>query len=231
MNTNIKTKQIKICTWNVCLKILHKIHLLKMFVVQNEIDILCIQEAEVKPDDNIELINIRGFSLEIEKASIQYSRRTLVYVKDSIKYQRKALCQKEDAHIICIILLDNNVGLASTYKTHKLTHKEDHKPAMGEQITDLDDFMASGMDTLIKGDINLDYRKRNDLSYHPKQIYEQLKKFEQEHQLLQVVDFTTWQRTNGGHVVQSILVTCTQTTIAYWNMWRRRIMSWMIIIL
>ena len=55
------------------------------------------------------------------------------------------------------------------------------------------------------GDVNQHYRKSNDPSYHLKQIYEQWKKFEQEHQLLQLVDFTTWQPTNGGRLVQSIL--------------------------
>ena len=54
--------------------------------MQNEIDILCIQEAEVKPDDNIELIKIIGFGLEIKTTSMQHSIRTLVYIKDNIKY-------------------------------------------------------------------------------------------------------------------------------------------------
>ena len=114
-------------------------------------------------------------------------------------------CERENAHIICIKLVDENVALASIYRTYKLTHKENHKAAMEEQILVLEDLLASAMDTLIIGDVNLDYRKKNDPSYHLKLIYDQWKKFEQEHQLLQLVDFTTWQRTNGGRLIQSIL--------------------------
>ena len=55
------------------------------------------------------------------------------------------------------------------------------------------------------GDLNLDYRKRNDASYHLQRLYDEWNTFEQESQLVQTVDFTTWQRTNGNQIVSSIL--------------------------
>ena len=117
MRNNTKTKQIKICTWNVCLGILHKIHLVKKFVLENSIDILCVQEAEVKTEDNMELIRIHGYSLEIEKTSEMFTRRSLMYVKDGINYQRLSTNEKENAHIICVRLFSCNLNLASIYRT------------------------------------------------------------------------------------------------------------------
>ena len=193
------------CTWNVCLGILHKIHLIKRFLIENDINILCVQEAELKEGDNISLINIQGYSLEVEKTSAIFKKRSLIYIKDNIRYQRSSDNERENTHIICIKLVDNNLKLASMYRTYKLTHTVNHKDALAEQIAVLNDFMATGGDTLIMGDINLDYRKRYDPAYHLRPLYEEWSKFEQEQQLLQMVDFTTWQRTNGNNVVQSIL--------------------------
>ena len=118
MRNNTKTKQIKICTWNVCLGILHKIHLVKEFVLENNIDILCIQEAEVKTEDNMELFRIHGYSLEIEKTSEVYTKRSVMYIKDGINYQRLTANEKENAHVICIRLFGCNLNLASIYQTY-----------------------------------------------------------------------------------------------------------------
>jgi exonuclease III len=109
---NFRTKQIKICTWNVCLGIFHKMHFVKTAIKENEIDILCIQEAEVKVEDNVNLLQIQGFSLEIEKTSSTFSRRTIMYIKDSVSYERLSHLEKEDAHIICVKLLKYNISLA-----------------------------------------------------------------------------------------------------------------------
>ena len=134
MKNNNNTKQIKICTWNICLGILHKMYLVKTFILEHNIDILCIQEAEVKMEDNIDLIHIQGFSLEIEKTSGNFSRRSLLYIREEITYERMVRLEREDAHVICIKLLHNNIGVASMYRTYKLTHMTNYKTALEEQI-------------------------------------------------------------------------------------------------
>jgi len=151
MNKNTETKQIKICTWNVCLGILHKIQLIKEFVLEKEIDVLCIQEAEIKMDDDISLLGIQGFSLELEKTSQMYSRRTLIYIRESMNYERMSQFEKEDAHVICIKIPAENMCLASIYRTYKLTHKNSHLVAIEEQIFVLNQFMSLGMDIIIMG--------------------------------------------------------------------------------
>ena len=101
MKKNIVLKQIKIYTWNVCLGILHKIHLVKKSVSENDIDILCIQEAEVKANDNEELILIQGFSMEVEKTSENFTKRSVMNIKDGINYKRLSNNEKECTCEMC----------------------------------------------------------------------------------------------------------------------------------
>ena len=46
------TKNLKICTWNVCLGAKYKKHHIKNLLEEHAIDILCIQEVEIKHDDD-----------------------------------------------------------------------------------------------------------------------------------------------------------------------------------
>ena len=189
---NTKLKQIKICTWNICLGILHKMYLVKKFIEENDIDILCIQEAEMKAEDNMDLIHIPGFNLELENTSENFKIRTLTYIREGIVYERMNQFEKENAHVICIKLVKENINLASLYRTYKLTHLTSHKTAFEEQVGILGRFLNTGANNIIVGDFNLDFKKRNDTSYHLRQLYEEMIALEQEHQLMQLIDFTTW---------------------------------------
>ncbi len=192
MKKNTKLKQIKICTWNICLGILHKMYLVKRFIKENDIDILCIQEAEIKAEDNVDLIHIPGFNLEMENTSENFKIRTITYIREGIVYERMNQFEKENAHVICIKLVHENVGLASLYRTYKLTHMTSHKTAFEEQVGILRRFLNTGANNIIMGDFNLDFKRRNDTNYHLRQLYEEMIVLEQEHQLMQLIDFTTW---------------------------------------
>ena len=53
-----------------------------------------------------------------------------------------------------------------------------HKEAVEEQIDVLKGLLDKEMDTLIMGDLNLDYWKRNDASYHLRRLYAEWSTFE-----------------------------------------------------
>ncbi len=55
------------------------------------------------------------------------------------------------------------------------------------------------------GDINFDYNKRTDVSYHLRKLYDKWLNLEEASQLVQLVDFTTWTRTCQGQLKQSTL--------------------------
>ena len=130
------------------------------------------------------LQKIQLVNLELKKTSQTYSRRTLIYIRERLNYERMSQFEEEDAHVICIRMPAKNICIASKYQTNKLTHKNNHISAIEEQISVLNCFMSMGMDTVILGGINLNYKKKNDYSYHLRKIYDEWTKIEQEHQLV-----------------------------------------------
>ena len=77
--------EIKIATLNVCLGLMNKLILINNILVENEIDILCLQEVEIRKNVASKDLNIRGFNLELENNSEK--SRTCIYVSNKIKYR------------------------------------------------------------------------------------------------------------------------------------------------
>jgi len=76
---------------------------------------------------------------------------------------------------------------------------------LDEQISVLKTFVGTQENAIMMGDINFDYNKRTDQSYHHRRLYDRWLGLEEECQLVQLVDFTTWSRTCRGQLKQSIL--------------------------
>ena len=57
---------VKIATINLCLGLKNKKDLVKIALLEHNIDILCMQETEIPADFDEELIQIPGFELELE---------------------------------------------------------------------------------------------------------------------------------------------------------------------
>ena len=203
------TKNLKICTWNVCLGAKYKKHHIKNLLEEHAIDILCIQEAEIKYDDDPSWLAIQGYSVEVEKG-IQYEKcRTMLYVKNSIKYTRQFQTEKPGSHVMLLRIECENkvISLASIYRTYKLTGHVSHMQAFQEQVEILQEFMNAnrGDDCIIMGDMNLDERRRSDRSYNLHQLYQIWDEFEKEQNLIQMVKFSTWTRLHGQTLRQSII--------------------------
>ena len=67
-----KTKQLRICTWNVCLGARTKLPTIKTLLHEHDIDILCIQEADIKFEEDVGDYRISGYELEIEMTTTQF---------------------------------------------------------------------------------------------------------------------------------------------------------------
>ena len=196
---------IKICTFNVCLGLRCKINLIKDFLNENKIDILCLQETEIDAEENLSIYEIPGYVTEYEKTLENQKIRTLMYVKANLNHRRRHDLEKAESHIILITVNENNFGLASIYRTYKLTHKATYEEALDEQISVLKTFVETQENAIVMGDINFDYNKRTEQSYHHRRLYDRWLGLEEECQLVQLVDFTTWSRTCRGQLKQSIL--------------------------
>ena len=121
-------QNLKLCTWNVCLGAKYKKHHIKSLLEEHSIDILCIQEAEIKHNDDASLLDIQGYTVEIEKEINMEKCRTMLYVKNSIKYERQIQTEKPGAQIILLKIQCETkvICLASIYRTYKLTQHESH---------------------------------------------------------------------------------------------------------
>ena len=198
-------RKFVLCTWNVCLGSRNKIQLIEDFIVENNIDILCVQEAEISENYNIEAYKIRGYELETELSLPNQTKRTSMYIRSGIKYKRRLELEKPESHIIIITLEDSGIGIASVYRTYKLTHKPSHILALEEQISILTNLTTTHSRNIILGDFNLDYNKRNDPSYHHRILFNRMIEFEDQNDLLQTVKFNTWTRSNNNLIQQSLL--------------------------
>ena len=130
--------------------------------------------------------------MECEKALERSKIRTIIYVRDTLSYRRQLDLEKEELHIILLSFTKKKFGLASIYRTYKLTHKSTYEDALDEQISVLESFMREQESVIITGDINFDYNKRTDPSYHLQRVYNTWLSLEEASQLEQLVDFTTW---------------------------------------
>jgi hypothetical protein len=119
----------------------NKISLLEDFIMENKIGILCLKEAEILENYNIDVYRSRGYEIETEKTMLGQTKRTSMYIRSVIKYQRKHEFEQPESYTITITLEDAGIGIATLYQTYKLTHKPTHKQALVEQISILINFM------------------------------------------------------------------------------------------
>jgi mRNA deadenylase 3'-5' endonuclease subunit Ccr4 len=52
---------------------------------KNNIDIICLQEVELSQDDDLSLLEINGYTMEVERSSGK--RRSMIYIRNTIQYE------------------------------------------------------------------------------------------------------------------------------------------------
>ena len=196
---------IKICTWNICLGARCKMSLIKDLILENSIDVLCLQEVEINKNEDTSIYNIENFSVEFEKVMDGFKIRTLIYISNTLQYRRMTELEVDDCHIVALKLVKQGLILASLYRTYQITTHQNHLAAFEDQISVLKNICDQNQKTIIMGDFNLDQMRRNDRSYHHSRLYEVWKTFETEYTLLQLVTFTTWARAERGILKTSLL--------------------------
>ena len=200
---SVLNTMLKIATLNLCLGLKFKKDLVKDIMSKENIDILLMQETEIEHDFDVELLNIPGYILELEKNECKI--RVATYVKNSIKYIRRSELEGVNNHIQFIDLLNGEVN----YK--RLVNVYHSFNPLG--ITDKDLFtnqcdlikVGCSVNSIIIGDFNLDYRKKNDVNYCNAQLFSIFDDRLEDLNLVQLVKFDTWSRTVELVVRSSIL--------------------------
>ena len=183
-------RNISLCTWNVCLGARYKLTIIKDLLNENKI--LCVQKSEIKSEENLDEYQISNYCPEAETVLAGFKIRTVLYIKSYISYQRIN-------QMIVIKLLKANVVVTSLYRTVDSTSR------FKDQIFVLDRILQQENRVIILGDINLDQNKRSDPSYYHSRLHELWKDLEIMHQLVQLVNFTTWIRLDRGTLKMSLL--------------------------
>ena len=69
--TLMSNTKIKIATLNLCLGIRNKKDEVKRLILENQIDILCMQETEIPSNYPVELLTLSGYNYENENNDVK----------------------------------------------------------------------------------------------------------------------------------------------------------------
>ena len=94
---------IKIATLNLCLGLQFKKNLVKEFILNEKIDILCMQETEIKNNIALPNLTIPGFDIEIEH-NVKCSR-VGIYIKSGLNYIRRTELEGRNSHVIIVDII------------------------------------------------------------------------------------------------------------------------------
>jgi hypothetical protein len=143
--------------------------------------------------------------MEIETSSGK--RRSMIYVRNTIQYERHHNKEQENSHVILISIIESNktIQLAAVYRAFKLSSNQTHKEEFADQLKIIKGFLQNDKASLVLGDLNLDYNKKGLLSYNHHAMFTQLEELESEMNLSQLVKFNTWRRVVNGVLKTSLL--------------------------
>ena len=99
MNNNTK-----IATLNLCLGLKSKKEEVKRIIIENKIDILCVQISEIPKGFPIELLTFKGYNYENECNDLK--SRCGIYIGNNISYVRRHDLEVKNLHVIIIDLND-----------------------------------------------------------------------------------------------------------------------------
>ena len=163
---------IKVATLNLCLGLKYKKEVLNRMIIENRIDILCFQEAEIESDFNNDLLNIPGYCLELERNTMK--ARTGIYISNELCYTRNFALEGNDSHLVIVDIADG-IDINRIINVYRCFNPQGN-------VTPRDKFKyqlaliknAVTQKTIILGDFNLDYLKKYDVNYARKNMFEGL---------------------------------------------------------
>ena len=188
---------IKIASWNVCLGLTQKKLEISRKIVEENIDICCLQETEIKSELKDNELTFSGYCIETENNDTK--KRVCIYVGNGIKYRRRMELEGINNHLIIIdIQGEKSIRLINLYRSHKPRDNFTPREKFANQLTCIQN--ASTENMIVTGDFNLDYAKYHELDYVNKNLCDDLINYFDPMSFIQLINFPTWSR-----IVQNIL--------------------------
>ena len=86
--------------------------------MRKNIGVCCLQETEIPMGFPENILNCNGYNLELEMNTVK--KRTGIFIRRDIKYQRREDLEKTGMHIVVIdLLLDVKIRLISVYRSFR----------------------------------------------------------------------------------------------------------------
>ena len=197
---------IRLSTWNLCLGIKNKKDYVYETLINNKIEICAVQETEIKKNYPVELLTHRDYKIEIEQFSEK--GRCAIIIKNTINYLRRKDLEKLDSSVVIIdIDATKKYRIINIYRSFTPPNGKTQKQAFIDQLAIIKNATetANNFNIVVLGDFNLDELKRNGANYPFKDYYTELDNCFDPLNLIQMINFPTWQRTVNNSNRESIL--------------------------
>ena len=187
----------------MCNGLINKVQYVSDLLTEEDLDILFLQETELKSDVSLSLLQISGYNIEM--ANTDGVVRTVAYVKTSIIYTRK---KEANGTNVILLNLDKKYAvtqLAGIYRPFKMTENQTQLNHFRQQLKEITNWLKDEEMCLLTGDFNLDFNKCNVQIYQQRRIYDELLELSYAFELTQLVKEITWARVYQGVIRSSIL--------------------------
>lgn len=193
---------IKIGSLNLCLGLPNKKNLVKQLIINNDIDVLCLQETEIEYNFDHNLMSFANFNYESE--SNDKRSRVGCYVSSKLNYVRRQDLEEPNLHIIIIDIKSlKNTRLINIYRPFNPQSNETPRNFFNKQLQIIAN--AYNNNTILVGDFNLDWKKKGAHDYAFKGYFEDMNEKLNHVNCSQLVTFNTWSRIVNGVLRESVI--------------------------
>ena len=201
-----QNSDIKLASWNLCLGLANKKEVVSRTILEKKIDICVMQEIDIHPDYNTDLLTFRGYGLITENNNMK--KRTGMYIRNEIDYNRKEELEGNGSGLVIIdVKLDNTVRIIGLYRVFNPPGNVTQHAYFTTQLQLIKIAAEQRGDRklVILGDFNLNEELKHCNDYSHKNYYDELGGVFDPLGLIQLVEFETWRRSVNGTVWSSIL--------------------------
>ena len=193
---------IKIGSLNLCLGLPNKKDLVKKLILDNEIDILCLQETELDVNLDHGLMSFKNYNYESEINDTRSRVGTLI--SSGLDYIRRRDLEGINNHLIVIdVRSSKSFRLINVYRPFNPRNNVHPRVFFENQLKIIK--TACTKNTVLLGDLNLDWFKKELRQYAFRAYFDDFERVLSGTDLVQMVNFPTWSRTINGVVKESLL--------------------------
>ena len=193
---------IRISSLNLCLGLKNKKCIIKNLLLEQRIDILCMQEIDLDNSVKLRDLDTSKFNLEVENNSSK--TRVGCYVNKEIKYLRRNDLEGVDSNLVIIDIVGiNQTRIINVYRSFNPQNNVSQRDKFKYQLSLMK--TAVNNKTIIMGDLNLDYSQKDNADYRFSYMFDDFEVALGEFNLIQIIEFPTWSRIVNGVLRESTL--------------------------